>query len=77
VRVGLDGNCAGANRGTSYLWFPIEAGEHHFCVDWQAKPFRISSRMMAPASLTGRARTDLSGPESSNIAEKSGLWIWI
>jgi len=45
VRVGLDGAWVGANRGTSHLFFPIEAGEHHLCSDWQSAPFWIGARV--------------------------------
>jgi hypothetical protein len=38
IRVGLDGSWVGANRGTSYLLFSVEPGEHHLCTDWQSLP---------------------------------------
>ncbi len=38
IRVGLDGAWVGANRGTSYLSFSVEPGEHHLCADWQSLP---------------------------------------
>ena len=28
----------GANRGTSYISFNVEPGEHHLCTDWQSVP---------------------------------------
>jgi hypothetical protein len=33
VRVGLDGAWVGATLGDSYLFFTVEPGEHHLCVD--------------------------------------------
>jgi hypothetical protein len=45
LRVGLDGSWVGANRGTSHLFFPVEAGEHHLCSDWQSAPFWIGARV--------------------------------
>jgi len=33
VRVGLDGAWVGATVGDSYLFFTVEPGEHHLCVD--------------------------------------------
>jgi len=33
VRVGLDGDWVGATLGDSYLFFTVEPGEHHLCVD--------------------------------------------
>jgi hypothetical protein len=50
VKVGLDGAWVGANRGTSYLFFPIEPGEHHLCADWQSAPWQTGPR--ATVSLT-------------------------
>jgi hypothetical protein len=34
ARAGVDGAWVGANRGNSYLFFSVEAGEHHLCTDW-------------------------------------------
>ncbi len=34
IRVGLDGGWVGANRGSSYIFLPIDPGEHHLCVNW-------------------------------------------
>jgi hypothetical protein len=33
VRVGVDGAWVGATLGDSYLFFTVEPGEHHLCVD--------------------------------------------
>jgi hypothetical protein len=49
IRVGLDGSWMGANRGTSYLSFSVEPGEHHLCTDWQSLP----PWLHVPASLAG------------------------
>jgi len=46
VKVGLDGAWVGANRGTSYMSFPIEPGEHHLCAEWQI------GRTLSPISRT-------------------------
>jgi hypothetical protein len=46
VRVGVDGAWVGATRGTSYLAFAVEPGEHHLCVDFLSdflKPGRLVS----------------------------------
>ncbi len=45
VRVGLDGSWVGANRSTSYLFFPIEPGDHHLCADWQSTPRWIGEKI--------------------------------
>jgi hypothetical protein len=52
VRVGLDGAWVGANRGNSYLVFPVDPGEHHLCADWMAA---IGGRMLSLAKLNATA----------------------
>lgn len=52
VRVGLDGSWVGANRSTSYLFFPVEPGEHHLCSDWQSVPRTIVPVRPSLAILT-------------------------
>jgi hypothetical protein len=44
VRVGLDGAWVGATQGDSYLFFTVEPGEHHLCVD-------IRPGMLSPGRL--------------------------
>jgi hypothetical protein len=52
VKVGLDGSWVGANRGTSYLFFAIEPGEHHLCAEWQVRePPSSIRRTVSLASL--------------------------
>jgi len=36
VKVGLDGNLVGANKNNSYLFFPVNPGDHHLCMAWQS-----------------------------------------
>jgi hypothetical protein len=36
LRVGIDGKWAGAVKGSSYLSFPVDPGEHHLCTNWQS-----------------------------------------
>jgi len=36
TRVGLDGQWVGATHGDSYVYFPVDPGEHHVCASWQA-----------------------------------------
>ncbi|MHB8303477.1 MAG: hypothetical protein ACYDC6_11660 [Acidobacteriaceae bacterium] len=35
VRVGMDGQWIGADKGDSYLFFAVGPGERHLCVNWQ------------------------------------------
>ncbi|HUI51341.1 MAG TPA: hypothetical protein VLX60_06130 [Terriglobales bacterium] len=52
VRVGLDGTWVGANRGLSHFSFPVEPGDHHFCVDWQRSGLPIHPVTAAASQLT-------------------------
>jgi hypothetical protein len=42
IRVGVNGNWAGANRGTSYFSFPVAVGENHLYVNWQSVQRQLS-----------------------------------
>ncbi|HLJ26673.1 MAG TPA: hypothetical protein VKY85_08180 [Candidatus Angelobacter sp.] len=53
TRVGLDGTWVGANRGRSYFFFSVEAGEHHLCSDLQRLP--PADRVISLAHLTAEA----------------------
>jgi hypothetical protein len=69
TKVGLDGAWIGANRSSSYLFFPVEPGEHHLCTTWQAanKRFRDQTSLTSFTAEPGRtyyfrtAVIDLSG----------------
>jgi hypothetical protein len=41
TKLGLDGAWMGANRGSSYLFFSVEPGEHHLCTTWQTSHNRF------------------------------------
>jgi hypothetical protein len=51
TRVALDGAWVGATQGTSYLFFPVDPGEHHLCVNWQSR-FEWKSKALALANFT-------------------------
>jgi hypothetical protein len=51
VRVGLDGEWVGANRGDSYFYFPVAPGDHRICVQWQSG-FGRFSKLASAASLS-------------------------
>jgi hypothetical protein len=51
TRVGMDGNWMGANRGNSYLFFAVDPGEHHLCINWQSA-LEVRSRAFAMANFT-------------------------
>ena len=36
ARIGLDGGWVGATHGDSYIFFPVDPGEHHLCADWRS-----------------------------------------
>jgi hypothetical protein len=42
LRVGLDGQWVGADKGDSYLTFPVDPGDHHLCTNWQSHFKRLS-----------------------------------
>jgi hypothetical protein len=44
IRVGLNGTWVGANRGSSYLSFSVDPGEHHLCTNWQSRFKRLSGQ---------------------------------
>jgi hypothetical protein len=41
LRVGIDGNWMGADKGNSYVAFSVEPGEHHLCTNWQSHLKRL------------------------------------
>jgi hypothetical protein len=50
TKVGMDGSWMGANRGSSYIFFPADPGEHHLCMNWQSR-FQSRSRAFAMANF--------------------------
>ena len=55
TRVGLDGTWIGANRGDSYLFFPVEPGEHHLCSDWHVGFVAGGGKQVSLASFVAEA----------------------
>ena len=49
MRVGVDGNWVGANKGKSYFFFQVEPGEHNICTEWQSGTFKKSSERVGEA----------------------------
>jgi hypothetical protein len=54
LRIGLDGAWMGADKGNSYLTFPVDQGEHHLCAKGQSRLKRIS-RQVAFTGFTAEA----------------------
>jgi hypothetical protein len=54
TKVGLDGTWAGANQGSSYIFFPADPGERHLCVNWQSR-LGVRSRSFAMANFVAEA----------------------
>jgi hypothetical protein len=54
TRVGMDGGWVGANHGESYFYFPVEAGDHRLCADWQSSR-ESHSRSASAISLMAEA----------------------
>jgi len=51
TKIGMDGTWMGANRGSSYIFFAAEAGEHHLCMNWQSR-LQERARAFAMANFT-------------------------
>lgn len=51
TRVGMDGTWMGANHGNSYLFFAVDPGGHHLCLNWQSA-WETRSRAFAMANFT-------------------------
>lgn len=51
IKVGLDGTWMGATRGSTYLYFSIDPGEHHLCVELQTHLKRFSDRAFAHVTV--------------------------
>jgi hypothetical protein len=54
TKVAMDGAWVGATQGTSYLFVPVEPGEHHICANWQSR-FEWKSKALALANFTAEA----------------------
>jgi hypothetical protein len=54
ARVGLNGNWMGAINGDSFLFFPVDPGEHHLCVNWQSV-FATRSKRLSLANFNAEA----------------------
>ena len=50
-RIGLDGVWVGATENNSYVYFSVDAGEHHLCANPQSD-MKSVSRMAALAHFT-------------------------
>lgn len=49
MRVGVDENWVGANKGRSYFFFQLTPGEHNLCTLWQSATFKKSSERAGEA----------------------------
>jgi hypothetical protein len=54
IRIGLDGQWVGANRGNTYFYLPVAPGDHNFCANWQSSLGRVS-KLSSAVSLTAEA----------------------
>jgi hypothetical protein len=50
----VDGAWVGAIRGNSYIFFSVQPGDHHLCVNWQSG-FLTPSGLFALANLKAQA----------------------
>jgi hypothetical protein len=72
LRVGIDGKWTGAVKGSSYLSFSVDPGEHHLCANWQSHWKHFSQKAAftsfsadAGKSYYFRAHIVESGPNGS------------
>jgi hypothetical protein len=54
MRLGLDGSWIGATSSQSYLFFPVDPGDHHLCANWQSS-LGSRSKLGSALSLTAEA----------------------
>ena len=54
-RFGVDGQWAGANGFRSYLFFPVEPGDHRLCTEIQSRFEGAVNSSMASTSFTAEA----------------------
>jgi hypothetical protein len=50
MRVGLDGAWVGANKGKSYFFFSVDAGNHQLCTKWQSGVFKKTAERIGSAT---------------------------
>jgi hypothetical protein len=78
VRAGLDGEWVGATHGSSYFYFPVDAGEHHLCASRQGKGQQAFSAATHFSAKEGETyffvvRDTWLWPKGSNLTEKIDL----
>jgi hypothetical protein len=54
LRLGLNGSWIGATNSQSYLFFPVDPGDHHICANWQSS-IEGRSKLGSAVSLTAEA----------------------
>jgi hypothetical protein len=76
TRVGVNGAWVGANRGSSYIAFSIDPGDHHLCANWQSS---LESRSHAFAMAGFTAQEGKSTTSGSDFSPGTGITpsIWI
>ncbi len=63
IKVGVDGDWVGATRGRSHLYFTVDPGEHHLCINWQSHGRRSRSSSLLLTSLQSQERHTIFGRE--------------
>jgi len=48
--VGVDGAWVGANKGKSYIFFPVDPGDHQVCTRWQSSVFKKTAERIGSAA---------------------------
>jgi hypothetical protein len=53
TKVGLDGTWVGATQTDSYMVFPVDAGDHRVCANWQSSMGHLA-KLASAASFTAQ-----------------------
>jgi len=76
IRVGLNGAWVGANRGTSYLSFFVDPGEHHLCTNWQSIMKRLSDQHSLTSFTAEAGKTYFFRVQAHVESEGSASQVW-
>jgi len=49
MRIGADGAWMGATNSKTYIYFPLSAGNHNVCVEWQSNVFKKTAEKVGAA----------------------------
>jgi hypothetical protein len=76
IRLGLDGDWAGATRGSSFLFFSVAPGEHHLCANWQSSYSEISNQysLTSFSAESGKVYFFRVAPRVESFHDRGNAW---